>query len=92
MYYDEGLTELLFEYLKGDSEFSKNDSLFTECLHLSLAYLYGGNVEIQEDFYNYFSEDTDNKAIGHIGMTFQKLWNKIRKRENDRIRELYIYV
>ena len=49
-YYKMGLTPILYNIMLTTTE----QIIFTECVLVSLAYLYGGNNVIQKDFFNLF--------------------------------------
>ena len=84
IYIELGLSEILY------SLFATNDSkVFRETLLLSLAYLYGGNLKVQQDFYANFQADDENLVISRISQRLVKSWDIFRSKELERFGHLY---
>jgi len=54
-----------------------------------LAYLYGGNKEVQEDYFLNFIDDDENMVITNIKRKMNSLWGKFKKGEGERVQSLY---
>jgi len=79
-----GLSPLLYTL------FSINDPrIFRETLLLSLAYMYGGNTEVQRDFYENFKSDDENRVIRQIREKLEAYWTTFKRREQKRVDHLY---
>jgi len=83
-YRDLGLSPLLYHL------FSMNDfRIFKETILLSLAYMYGGNTNIQRDFFENFKNDDENKVIRKIRERLESYWDSFKKTETKRVDTLY---
>jgi len=61
-YRELGLSEILF------SLFTINEAkIFRESILMSIAYMYGGNSQVQQEFYTNFKNDDDNKVLASLG-------------------------
>ena len=84
IYRELGLSEFLYVL------FALNDTkIFRETLLLSIAYMYGGNRAVQEDFYEQFLGDEENRLLTQVGKRLQKSWGFFRGMETERINHLY---
>jgi len=83
-YRDLGLSEILFSF------FTFNDpTIFRETLLLGLAYMYGGNLKVQQDFFENFKKEDENKVLSRIGAQLKICYEFFRLTENKRINVLY---
>jgi len=87
IYRDLGLSEILYDFL--DPEDRK---VYRESLLLSLAYMYGGNRSVQEEYFANFIDDDDNSVLSHIGKNLDSQFTRFRERESERIYHTYIHV
>jgi len=79
-----GLSPLLYTF------FSVNDHrIYRETLLLSLAYMYGGNTDVQKDFYENFKNDDENRVIRQIRDKLESFWVGFKKHEQKRVDSLY---
>ena len=79
------LTDALFSLLWE----SRSDVIMKEVAHLSLAYLYGGNRGIQDQFLERLESDPDNEIIIRIRNMLDKCFDKFTLNEYDRMKSLY---
>lgn len=87
MYQENNLTDLIYNFMSLDHE-----GMFRESMMLSLAYLYGGNNEIQEDFFLNFIDDDENLVITAIRNRMNILWERFKKIEGSRVNYMYTQV
>ena len=66
-----------------------DDAIFEEILLLSQAYLYGGNVKIQTEFYEHFKSDLENSFLAKVNRLLQAKFEVFIEKENTRIHKLY---
>ena len=85
LYRELGLTKLLVN-IALDRNQSK---IMIEFLQLGLAYLYGGNSEVQEEYFQLFRSDYDNQIITILRNGFEKHANFFKEFERIRIKNLY---
>ena len=85
LYRELGLTELLVNIVL-DRNRSK---IMIEFLQLGLAYLYGGNSEVQEEFFQIFRKDYDNRVIVKLKSEIEKHSQSFKEFERIRVRNLY---
>ena len=61
-----------------------------QALLLSLAYMYGGNREVQQEFLDRFINDDENSVINDLGGRLTGIWDTFREKEGTRMSQLYI--
>jgi len=84
LYRDLGLSEILYSF------FTINDQrIFREAILLSLAYMYGGNKDVQLDFFENFKQDDDNRVLSQIGGRLEDCYGFFRGTETKRVNVLY---
>jgi len=84
-YRDLGLSEILFSFFA-----MKDQRIFRETILLSLAYMYGGNLDIQKDFFENFKKDDENKVLVSIGAQLKICQEYFRVTETKRCLVLYV--
>jgi len=87
LYRDLGLTEILYDFLNPE-----DPNVYRESLLLSLAYMYGGNRSIQEEYFQNFIDDDENSVLSSIGKNLDNSWARFREKEGERIYHTYIQV
>ena len=84
LYRELGLSDMLY------SLFAVNDSkIFRETLLLSLAYMYGGSRNIQNDFLMSFQMDDENQVISELSRRLNESWEVFRVKELERVQYSY---
>jgi len=84
VYRDLGLTEVLYNFLNPDDR-----KVYRESLLLSLAYMYGGNRSVQEQYFSNFTDDDENKVLSNIGKDLTHKFNRFREKESERMYHTY---
>jgi len=51
--------------------------------------MYGGNIAIQEEFFECFIEDDENKVLYDLGQRLRVIWDLFRNKEGERMYHLY---
>mmetsp|Transcript_21132 Transcript_21132/g.18378 ORF Transcript_21132/g.18378 Transcript_21132/m.18378 type:complete len:201 (-) Transcript_21132:2627-3229(-) len=78
------LTGFLYEFLK-----NRDDEVVRESLMLSLAYLYGGNRAVQEQYYNEIASDDENTLLIFLYDKLVEKHKQFKKKELERVEMLY---
>ena len=78
-----GLTQILYNFFG-----LSNPKITKETLLLSLAYMYGGNRDIQTQFFEQLTDDDENKVIDEFGKKLTSCWALFRAKENERMQYL----
>ena len=80
-----GFTEFLIDVVNQ----VKGTNVLKEFLLVGMVYLYGGNSEIQQEYYNIFIKDYNNPVINRLRLMLTKYAEEFRTYEQYRIDNLY---
>jgi len=79
----------LTEFLMNIAVEEKGTNVLKEFLQLCVAYLYGGNADVQNQFYQKFISDYDNSIINKLRELFEKYVSDFKSNEKHRMNSLY---
>ena len=85
LYRELGFTEFLVEVVNQ----VKSTNVLKEFLQMSVAYLYGGNSEVQKEYYTIFISDYNNRLINRLREALMKYADAFKEQEKDRLERLY---
>ena len=85
LYQLNGLTTLIFRIASQIKEMK----ILKELLQLGLAYLYGGNNFVQEEFFEKFSADENNVFLKKLAELLDISGSFFKEKENERVAHLY---
>ena len=85
IYQTHGLTNLIFKLAEQINE----KKILKELMQLGLAYLYGGNSEVQEEFFEKFNEDKNSKFLKKLADLLDDCTAFFKETENQRMMNLY---
>lgn len=66
-----------------------DEEILKELMHLSLAYLYGGNREVQKEFYDALVKDSENTLLLKLSNLLERKFDTFIENETSRIQALY---
>ena len=87
LYLENGLTNFIFRLAAQMAE--TESKILKEIVQLGLAYLYGGNKEVQQEFYQKFAADEDNTFLRKLGQKMDDATTHLRVKESERMSKLY---